>query len=156
MRGQSRKSWLAALMTAGVVATAGAAFPAESNAQAGSMSAQQTLGTVQIPSGVMANGEPLAAGSYEVRLTTGELTPAPGASRDLERWVEFVQDGEAQGREVASVVPQSEISEVAAGAPPAAGAARVEMLRGNEYLRVWMREGDNHYLIHLATGQSGT
>jgi hypothetical protein len=50
---------------------------------------------------------------------------------------------------VASVVPQAEIGQIAQVTPPRPGASRVEMLRGNEYLRVWLNRGGTHYLIHL-------
>jgi hypothetical protein len=29
------------------------------------------------------------------------------------------------------------------------GGARVEMLKGNEYVRVWINRGGVHYLIHM-------
>ena len=34
-------------------------------------------------------------------------------------------------------------------APPASGGSKVEMLKGGDYLRVWINKGGNHYLIHL-------
>ena len=37
-------------------------------------------------------------------------------------------------------------------APPAAGASKVQVLKGNEYVRVWINKGGNHYLIHFPTG----
>ena len=111
------------------------------------------LGTVEIPRRVMADGKALAAGSYEVRLTADQARPeAVGALGVLERWVEFRQENNLIGREVVSIVPQDEIGDVAKSAPPGAGASRVEMLKDNEYLRVWINQGGTHYLIHLAVG----
>lgn len=108
-----------------------------------------SLGTVRIGRAVKANGETLPAGSYQLRLT-GEEPPAPtGASKPLERWVEFVRGGKVVGREVVSVVPQSEIKNVTKGGGPAAGSSKVEMLRGDDYLRIWVNRGGNHYLVHL-------
>jgi hypothetical protein len=63
--------------------------------------------------------------------------------------VEFVQGGTVRGREVVSIVPQTEIKMVVKDAPPASGGSKVQMLRGNEYLRVWINRGGNHFLIHL-------
>jgi hypothetical protein len=41
-------------------------------------------------------------------------------------------------------------------APPrSGGAAKVQTLRGNDYVRVWVNKGGNHYLIHLPTGATG-
>lgn len=108
------------------------------------------LGTVRIPRRVTADGKPLAAGTYQVRLTAEEAKPeAVGITAQLERWVEFVQRGEVKGREVASIVPQAEIKGVAEDAPPRAGGYKVQMLRGNEYIRVWINKAGTHYLIHL-------
>ena len=72
-----------------------------------------------------ADGKPLPAGTYQVRLTAQEAKPdAKGASENLERWVEFVQGGTVKGREVVSIVPQAEVKNVVKDTPPAAG--RVE------------------------------
>jgi len=38
---------------------------------------------------------------------------------------------------------------VAKTAPPASGTSRVELLRGNDYLRVWSNQNNTHYIIHL-------
>lgn len=115
------------------------------------------LGSVRIMRGVMADGKPLPAGTYTVRVTAQEAKPeAVGTTESLERWAEFLQRGEVKGREVVSIVPASEAKVVAKDAPPRAGASKVQMLRGNEYLRVWFNKGGNHYLIHLATGTAET
>ena len=34
-------------------------------------------------------------------------------------------------------------------APPASGGSKVQMLSGNDYLRVWINRGGKHYLIHF-------
>ena len=108
-----------------------------------------SLGTVRLSRAVKANGEALPAGSYQLRLT-GEEPPAPtGATKPYERWVEFVKGGKVVGREVVSVVPSSEIKNVTKGGGPASGASKVQMLRDNEYLRVWVNRGGTHYLVHL-------
>ena len=119
------------------------------NAPAGEMA----LGSVRLTSAVKADGKPLPAGTYQVRLTAQTAKPeAVGTSEALERWVEFVQGGQVKGREVVTIVPQAEIKMVVKDAPPASGAAKVQMLRGNEYTRVWINRGGNHYLIHLPVG----
>ena len=108
------------------------------------------LGTVRLTRNVMADGKPLAAGTYTVQLTADEAKPpAAGQTASLERWVEFVQSGQVKGREVVTIVPDSDIAQVANGPRPKAGAARVEMLKGNDYLRVWINRDGNNYLIHL-------
>jgi hypothetical protein len=108
------------------------------------------LGTVRVPKGLKADGKELPAGTYSVRLTPEEATgKAPGATAAYERYVEFLQGKQVKGREVVSIVPSADIGKVAKGKGPAPGAARVEKLRGDDYVRVWINRGGNHYLIHL-------
>ena len=100
-----------------------------------------------------ADGKPLPAGTYQVRLTADEAKPdAVGTSGKLERWVEFVQKGTVKGREVVSIVPQAEIKLVEKDTPPPAGGSKVQVLKGNDYVRVWINKAGNHYLVHLAGG----
>ena len=110
------------------------------------------LGSARIPRKVMANGQPLAAGTYQLRLTAQEAAgKAPGATASYERYVEFVQGGQVKGKEVASIVAAADTAKVAKGKKaPAAGSARVELLKGDDYLRVWINRGGNNYLVHLA------
>jgi hypothetical protein len=108
------------------------------------------LGTVTLAKATTADGKPLAAGTYQVRLTAQEAKPdAKGASENIERWVEFVQKGTVKGREVVSIVPQNEVKNVVKDPPPASGASKVQMLKGNDYVRVWFNKGGNHYLIYF-------
>ncbi len=111
------------------------------------------LGTVRLAKATMADGKPLPAGTYQVRLTAQEAKPdARGASENIERWVEFVQRGTVKGREVVSIVPAAEVKNVVKDTPPRAGAPKVQMLKGNDYMRVWINNGGNHYLIYFPTG----
>ena len=120
-------------------------------AQAGAVpTGELSLGSVSIGRKVMADGKPLTAGTYQVRLTAQTAQPvAKGASEGLERWVEFVQGGKVRGREVVSIIPADEVKGVAKMNPPARGASRVELLKGNDYVRIWINRGGTHYLIHL-------
>ena len=111
------------------------------------------LGSVRIPRAVTADGKPLPAGTYQVRLTAQEAKPeAVGTTESLERWIEFVQRGAVKGREVVSIVPQAEVKTVVKDTPPASGGSKVQLLKGNEYVRVWINKAGNHYLIHLPAG----
>lgn len=108
------------------------------------------LGSVHIPKEVKADGKPLPAGTYQVRLTPDTAKPdATGASQDLERWVEFMKGGKVVGREVVSIVPKDEAKMVQKDTPPGPGQAKVQMLKGGDYLRVWFNKGGNYYLVHL-------
>ena len=109
-----------------------------------------SLGSVRLTRAVKANGQPLAAGSYTVRLTEEQARPdAKGQDPSLERWVEFLQGSQVKGREVVTIVPESDIAQVSDGKRVPKGSARVEMLKGNDYVRVWINRGGNNYLIHL-------
>ena len=111
---------------------------------------QIQLGTVSIPKGVNADGKPLPPGTYLVRVTADTASQeAKGQTKALERWAEFVKGGKVVGREVVTIVPQSEISKVQKDAPPRPNSAKVETLKGGDYVRVWFNKGGNHYLMHL-------
>ena len=140
---------LAALVACSLVAAGSAVRTAAQ--QAGSEPAgDMTLGTVSLPRAVMADGQRLPAGTYDVRLTSETAKPdVAGQLPQLNRWVEFMQGDTVVGREVVSIVPEDDIPEVAQGQPPAAGTSSVEMLKDNEYLRVWIHYGGVHYFIHL-------
>jgi hypothetical protein len=119
------------------------------------VSGELALGTVKLPKKVTADGKPLAAGTYQVRLTPQEAeSKATGATAAYERWVEFVQNGQVKGREVVSIVPAADASKVAKEPAPAPGRAKIETLKGDDYLRVWINKGGNHYLIHLGNTAS--
>jgi hypothetical protein len=111
---------------------------------------QVQLGTVRIPKSLKADGKPLPAGTYQVRLTPETATPdARGQTATLERWAEFVKGGKVVGREVVTIIPQAEIAKVQKDAPPPRGGAKVETLKGGDYVRVWINRDGNHYLMHL-------
>ena len=113
--------------------------------------AAQSLGTVQLPRVVMANGQPLPAGTYTARLSSESVSKVVGQPEDSSRWVEFVQSGQVKGRELATVVSPADVKQVAKGTPPAQGTARVTALQGGEYLRVWLNRAGTQYLIHFST-----
>ena len=134
-------------MRHGVVAGALAAVLMVFTAEAG---AQQTaLGTVSLRQAVMADGQRLAAGSYQVRLTQDKPAPVAGLSPDSSQYVEFVSGGKVVGRAAATVIPQAEIAQVADGPRPGANSSRVDVLKGGDYVRVWINRSGVNYLIHL-------
>lgn len=119
----------------------------ESSAQAGST---VNLGAIRIPRAVKAGGEPLPAGTYQVRVTETPASPAaPGQTPQYERWAEFMRNGKTVAREVVTIVPASDIKQVAEQTPPPSGGYRAEVLKGNDYLRLWINRGGNHYLVHF-------
>lgn len=159
------KHWvLVGVLAGSLMATSAAAQHQAPNQQPNTAAApadaptgDMALGSVRLTRAVTADGKPLPAGTYQVRLTAQAAAPdAVGTSKVLERWVEFVQGGAVKGREVVSIVPESEIKMVVKDAPPAANGSKVQVLRGNEYVRVWIRRGGNHFLLHLPTGAAAT
>jgi len=108
-----------------------------------------SLATIRLPRAALANGEPLAAGTYAVRLSDAPVTPVVGQSPEGTCWVEFVQSGAVKGQELATVLTGSALKQVAKEAPPPAGHARVELLEGDTYERVWINHSGTNYLVHL-------
>jgi hypothetical protein len=108
------------------------------------------LGSVHLPKGVKVDGKALPAGTYTVRLTAQTASPAAaGQTPNAERWVELMQGKQVKGREVVTIVPQSEIDKVQKDTPPRPNASKVETLKGGDYVRIWINKGGNHYLLHL-------
>lgn len=119
-------------------------------AQDGTKAAAGTsLGSVTLTRKVLADGQPLGPGTYQVRLSADEPKPVVGQSPDGARYVEFVRAGKVVGREVATVVSNTDMATIAKWRKPALNSARVETLKGADYLRVWINRGGNNYLIHL-------
>jgi hypothetical protein len=114
---------------------------------AGQSSSSAVLGTVQLTRSLMADGQRLVPGTYQLRLSTDSVGPVAG--QQAEAWVDFVRGGRVAGRELASVVSDADIKSVVKGARLAGGGARIEMLKEGQYWRVWIHKGANHYLIHL-------
>ena len=108
------------------------------------------LGAVRIPRAVKGDGQPLPAGTYQVRVTETPASPqAPGQTPQYERWAEFMRNGKMVAREVVTIVPANDIKQVAEQTPPPSGGYRAEVLKGGDYLRLWINRGGNHYLIHF-------
>jgi hypothetical protein len=130
------------VLTAGILALA-VATSAYAQAKATS------LGSVRISRAVTADGKPLPAGTYSVRLTDEKPAPVVGQTLDESRWVEFVQGGQVKGREIATVLTKEAVRQVKKSTGAAPGSVRVETLKGNDYVRVWINHGGHEYLIHL-------
>ena len=58
------------------------------------------LGSVTLTRKVLADGQPLAPGTYQLRLSSDQVKPAVGATPEGERYVEFVRAGKVVAREV--------------------------------------------------------
>jgi hypothetical protein len=147
-----KQMWMAgAAATLSLVVIVAAHTP--THAQGAVPSGESVLGTVTIPRAVTADGKPLGPGAYTLRLTAQSPEAAPGLNQSRERWVEFVRGGKVVAREIASIVPAAEVKETMPGPdmPGKGGAsgARVEMLKGGEFLRIWITRGGNNYLLHL-------
>ncbi len=109
-----------------------------------------SLGTVTLNKKVMADGKPLAAGTYQVRLTSDEPKPAVGETPNAEKYVEFVRGGKVAGRELATIVSASDIGKIAKGPRPKGNnGARVDTLKGGDYVRVWLVKGGTNYIINM-------
>lgn len=140
------------LILVGILSAAAAvAMPAQHVSAQGA--SNMNLATVHLSRKVTAGGNALEPGTYQLRLTTDHPQPAAGESPDSEVFVEFLRGGKVVAREVATVVSKDDIKSVAKGdSAPASGTAKVELLKGNDYVRVWANKGGTNYLIHLPTG----
>jgi hypothetical protein len=108
-----------------------------------------SLGSVTLGKKVMADGKPLAAGTYQLRLTGDAPKPGVGQAPDAEKYVEFVKGGKVVAREVATVISAQDMAQIAKSKRPAANSSKVETLKGDDYVRVWINKGDNNYLVNL-------
>jgi hypothetical protein len=111
----------------------------------------QLVGAVHLSRDVIANGQRLPAGTYAVRSVDTPVKPVVGQTLSEYKWVEFVQGAEVKGREIAVVLTGPPAQQVIKTAKPPIGKARVDLLRGDEYVRVWINSGGQHFLVHLAT-----
>jgi hypothetical protein len=108
------------------------------------------LGAVHIAKAVKADGQPLAPGTYQMRVTEREATPAAaGQTPQFERWAEFLQGGQVKGREVVTIVTSDAARQVMKEKFPPSGGYRAEVLKGGDYYRVWFNKGGTHYLVHF-------
>ena len=114
----------------------------------------QALGSVRVIQKVMANGQPLAAGTYTLRLLPDQVNPVVGQTAAESQWVEFVSGGKVVGKEVATILSGPEAKKVTKGSGPAAGESKTQLLKGNDYIRIWVNQGGKHYLVHLAVAKS--
>jgi hypothetical protein len=105
------------------------------------------LGTVRITQPVMAGGQILELGTYEMRLTGEHVDPLPGQSADAEQMVEFVKDGRVMARDVAEVVPRPGGAVGTSGG--ASSQARVERLKADDFIRVSINREGERYLVYL-------
>lgn len=111
---------------------------------------EMALGSVHIPKGVKADGKPLAAGTYQVRVTADTASQeAKGQTKSLERWAEFMKGGQVVGREIVTIIPANEAHLVVKDAPPPVGGSKVQELRGGTFTRVWFNKAGTLYLVHL-------
>jgi hypothetical protein len=128
-----------------LVGALGVSASAQKNANSSSM-----LGTVHLTKKVLADGKPLAAGTYQVRLTSDAPKPAIGESPNAEKYVEFMRNGKVVGREVATVVSAADIGKIAKGPrPKGSNGSRVDTLKGGDYVRVWIVKGGENYIINM-------
>jgi hypothetical protein len=114
-----------------------------------SAGATEVLATVRITHSVLANGQPLPVGTYELRLTNERPTPLVGQSPDAERWVEFVANGTVVARERAVVLRDDDRPPVGASSVRSRNGTRIEMLKGGEFLRVSVKREGERYLVYL-------
>jgi hypothetical protein len=135
-----RHGWLTLAVLAVSIASANAQAPGE------------LFATVRLTQPVLADGKPLPAGTYDVRLAGSGTSTA--LTSDAQRVVEFVANGQVVATEIAEMMPNDDATPVGTSSQPARTAARVELLKGGEFVRVSVRRPEGRYLIHLPVAPS--
>ena len=109
-------------------------------------------GGFDLPRRAYATGQPLEPGPYRVRLTDESAPVVDQEPPTTTRWVEFLheEDGSLAGRALATVVPDSEIGEIAVDWV-LRNQVRVDELQGSDYVRVWLNRSGSSYLVHMPT-----
>ena len=105
------------------------------------------LGTVRIPQAVVAGGQVVEPGTYEVRLTGEHVDPLPGQSEDAGQYIELLSGGQVVARDVAEVMPGQAAPIGTSGSAPSR--IRVERLKADDFLRISIHHGAERYLIYL-------
>jgi hypothetical protein len=152
-----KHTWLVGILAGTLIVANASAQTARGGTAREVPTAETSLGSVNIPRSVTADGKTLASGTYTVRLTAQSAQPTvPGQLPDLNRWVEFVRGGKVAGREVVSIIPDDEVDDTQQGPDLEVnrrhvprGGRRVETLKGGDYVRVWINRGGFDYLVHL-------
>jgi hypothetical protein len=108
------------------------------------------LGAVHIGKAVKADGQSLPPGTYQMRVTEREATPAAaGQTPQYERWAEFLQGGQVKGREVVIIVPPDAAKQVMKEKFPPSGGYRADVLKGGNYYRIWFNKGGTQYAVYF-------
>ncbi len=108
--------------------------------------------TVRITQPVLAGGQPLAPGTYELVVTDEHPSTPAGMPSEAQQSVEFVRDGMVVARETAEVFPRAEQP---VGTSSASGSARavVEKLKADNFLRIAVNGATARYLVYLPISQ---
>jgi hypothetical protein len=107
------------------------------------------LGRVHLTDAVIADGKPLAAGLYLLRLTDDEPKPAVGQLPNAERWIEFVKDGRIAAREVATVVSVKGTETIIMRPLPLANRSQVDALEDDQFVRISIKRRGTKYIINM-------
>jgi hypothetical protein len=108
--------------------------------------------TVNITQPVLAGGQPVAPGRYELIVTDESPERQSGQANESQRWVEFVRNGMVVARELAEVFPHAETP---VGTSSASGAPRavVQKLKADDFVRVSVNASNARYLVYLPLSQ---
>jgi hypothetical protein len=130
--------------TLGVATAAAQGVPADTS--------EPELPTIRITRPVTANGQPLAPGTYQVRITDERPLGPTDVPSDVQRWVEFIANGAVAGREIAEMIPVEDARPVGTSSAPAAPRGVVQLLKEGDFVRVSIGDAGVRYLIYLPTG----
>ena len=137
---------LIGLLTAAALGTTTAWGHHDTNGRA------HAVATVTLAQPVLAGGQPLAPGTYEIWIGGAPEGGQGALSKDAPRRVQFVQDGKVVREEIAEVFPHVQVGETAGTAGPTGMAkAMVQELKSGDYVRISVTDAGSRFLIHLPT-----
>jgi hypothetical protein len=105
------------------------------------------LGTIRLTEAVIAGGQVVEPGTYDVRLTGEHVKPLPGQSEDAGQQIELMAGGRVVARDVAEVMSGQAAPIGTSGSAPSR--VRVERLKADDFLRISIHHDAERYLIYL-------
>jgi hypothetical protein len=108
--------------------------------------------TVRIMQPVLAGGQPLAPGTYELIVTDESPATQHRQPNESQRWVEFVRDGMVVAREIAEVFPHPE-TPVGTSSASDAPRAVIQKLKADDFVRISVNAPNARYLVYLPINQ---
>lgn len=107
------------------------------------------LAVVDLPFAVWAFETILPAGEYGIRHVEAPPRFEEGRTVCGSCWMEFLERDVVRGREQATIIGKDEAAMLFKGPRPPDDGARLDVLDGGAYVRIWINRGRTDYVISL-------